>query len=289
MLTEHPFDTGTVTLNVAEGPAGGPPLVLLHGGSGRWQGWEPIIPDLMPAWQLFAPDLRGHGQSSHEPGRYTLHDYAGDILALLRQRVREPAVIFGHSLGGVVALMVAAREPALVRAVLVGDSPLTAATWQALLEHDRAGLESWRDLSGGRYSYEEIVETLKDAPVISSPDKPQTTCMREVWGEDSPVFGWVATNLYLQDPGVLSALIDDFAHSAAGYEMDELLPKIGCPVLLLQADPASGGIMTDAEVAHALTLLRQPSHARLAGVSHMLHNEQKEAVLAAIQPFLDSI
>ncbi len=72
--------------------------------------------------------------------------------------------------------------------------------------------------------------------------------MREVWGEDSPVFDWVATNLYQQDPDVLSVLIDDFAHAAAGYEMDELLPKIGCPVLLLQADPASGGVMTDAEV-----------------------------------------
>jgi pimeloyl-ACP methyl ester carboxylesterase len=289
MLTEHPFDTGSVTLNVAEGPANGPPLVLLHGGSGRWQSWEAIVPELMSRWQLFAPDLRGHGQSGRAPGRYTLRDYAGDILALLRERVREPTVIFGHSLGGIIALMVAAQEPALVRAVLVGDSPLTATTWQALLEHDHAGLEAWRDLSGGRHAHEEIIEALKNAPAFSTPDKPHKARMREVWGEDSPVFGWVATNLYLQDASVLSALIDDFAHTAAGYDMDQLLPRIGCPVLLLQADPASGGIMTDAEVAHALTLLRQPSHTRLAGVSHVLHNEQKEAVLAALQPFLDSI
>ncbi len=162
MLTERPFETGTITLNVAEGPASGPPIVLIHGGSGRWQGWESIVPDLLPNWQIFAPDLRGHGRSGHAPGRYALNDYVGDILALLRQRVREPAVIFGHSLGGIVALMVAAQEPALVRAVVVGDSPLTAATWGALLEHDRAGLEVWRDLSVGRHTHEEIIEALEE-------------------------------------------------------------------------------------------------------------------------------
>ncbi len=180
MLTEQPFDTGTVTLNVAAGPANGAPLVLLHGGSGRWQGWEPIVPDLIARWQIFAPDLRGQGKSGHVPGRYALRDYADDITALLRERVREPAVLFGHSLGGIIALMVAAQCPALVRAVAVGDSPLTAATWHTVLEHDRAGIQLWRDLSGGRRSYEEIIAALKDAPVISAPDKPRATRMREV-------------------------------------------------------------------------------------------------------------
>ncbi|HEX6291577.1 MAG TPA: hypothetical protein VFZ66_20505 [Herpetosiphonaceae bacterium] len=53
---------------------------------------------------------------------------------------------------------------------------------------------------------------------------------------------------------MLTLLLDDFATVAAGYEIDTLLPQIGCPVLL-QADPASGGIMTDAEVLHAVPLL----------------------------------
>src|SRR5262249_13855683 len=142
---------------------------------------------------------------------YALRDYAGDIVALLRERVREPAVLFGHSLGGIVALMVAAQIPEHVRAVVVGDSPLTAATWGALLKHARGGLQRWRDLSGGRHSVQQIVEALKDVPVLSSPDKPQAARMRDVWGEDSPVFDWIATNLYQQDPDVLGVLIDDFA------------------------------------------------------------------------------
>jgi pimeloyl-ACP methyl ester carboxylesterase len=285
MLRERIFDAGGVALNLAEGPPAGPPLVLLHGGSARWQSWEPLVPALAGGWEIFAPDLRGHGKSGRVPQRYRLRDYAGDIAALLRQRVREPAVLFGHSLGGMIALLVAAQCPEHVRAVVVGDSPLTGATWHALIAHDRASLATWRELSGGRRPIAAIVEALKNTQIVSSPGKPAP--MRQVWGEDSPVYDWLAANLYQQDPDVLGALLDDFADAAAGYDMETLLPAIDCPVLLLQADPASGGIMTDADVTRALTLLKRPAHVRLAGLSHIMHGERKEPVLAALLPFLD--
>ena len=85
---------------------------------------------------------------------------------------------------------------------------------------------------------------------------------------------------------MLTALLDDFDNTAAGYDMERLLPSIHCPVLLLQADPTSGGLMTDAEVERALVLLAQPSHVRIDRVSHVLHNEQKEPVMEAISAFL---
>ena len=62
MLTERQFDTGAVTLNYAEGPASGPPLVLLHGLSYRWQSWLAVMPTLALRWHLYAPDLRGFGR-----------------------------------------------------------------------------------------------------------------------------------------------------------------------------------------------------------------------------------
>ena len=63
MLTERYFHTGIVTLmDSAEGAATGPPLVLLHGGSARWQSALPLIPDLSEQWHVYVPDLRGHGQ-----------------------------------------------------------------------------------------------------------------------------------------------------------------------------------------------------------------------------------
>ena len=108
-LREGTLRTPAVTLSYAEGPATGRPLVLLHGGSARWQAFESIIPGLAADYHLCIPDLRGHGRSGWTPGHYTLRDFAGDIVAFLREVVAEPAALFGHSLGGIVARLL--RRP----------------------------------------------------------------------------------------------------------------------------------------------------------------------------------
>jgi pimeloyl-ACP methyl ester carboxylesterase len=119
---EYRFDTGAVILNYAEVPSPGTPLVLLHGGNARWQAFETIPPDLSGAWHVYAPDFRGQGKSGWVPGTYRLQDYTDDTIALLRHHIDEPAYLFGHSLGGIVALLVAAQYPEGVRAVAVGDA-----------------------------------------------------------------------------------------------------------------------------------------------------------------------
>ena len=283
-IREETFDTGTVTLNYAEIPSGGGPLVLLHGGSARWQAFESILPDLAAHWHIYAPDFRGHGRSDWTAGSYRLQDYTDDVIAFCRQVVTEPACLFGHSLGGMVALLVAAQYPEGVRAVVVGDSPLSGRTWGEVLHHGRDRLAAWRDLSGGRRPLDELIELLKDSPV-ERPGQDDAVSMRQVLGEDSPVFGWLATNMVRNDPDMLSALLDRYDETAAGYDMQIVLPAIQCPVLLLQADPTAGGLMTDAEVAQALPLLAHPRHVRLEGIGHVLHNEQKEPVVAALKAF----
>jgi pimeloyl-ACP methyl ester carboxylesterase len=143
-IHEHRFDTGTVTINYAEGPPSGPPLVWLHGGTAHWQYYQEVLPDLAARLSLYAPDFRGHGGSGRVPGRYRFQDYADDIVAFLRGCVGERAFLFGHSLGGSIALMVAAQVPDLVRALVVGDSLLTGSGFG----RERAKIEAWRDLAG---------------------------------------------------------------------------------------------------------------------------------------------
>lgn len=287
-IQEHTFDTGLVTLNYAEGPPSGSPLVLLHGGSNRWQSLEAMIPELAARWHLYAPDFRGHGKSGWVPQSYRLQDYADDIIAFLRRRVAEPACLFGHSLGGGVALLVAAQCPDYVQGVAVGDSPLDGETSCGHIRRTRDKIAAWRELAGGQRSLAEVIEILKGSPV-EVPGQDTLAPMREVMGEDSPVFEWLAINLYHNDPDMLGMLLDNCDTYVAGYEMETVLPAIQCPVLLLQADPTRGGLMTEAEVERALPLLAQPSHVRLEQVSHVLHITRKEPVLQAIVEFLETL
>lgn len=60
-----------------------------------------------------------------------------------------------------------------------------------------------------------------------------------------------------------------FRSLADGY-YKELLKEITCPVLLLQGNPELGGVITDGEVEHTLSILPEAYHAYIEGVGHNL-------------------
>jgi pimeloyl-ACP methyl ester carboxylesterase len=286
MFVEHIFDTGATRINYAERPAAGPPSVLLHGGSARWQTWEPLLPTLSQRLHVYAVDLRGHGASEWTPGRYRLRDYADDVVALIRRRIGEPAILFGHSLGGIVATLIAAQYPRDVRALIVGDSPLDRESWRVGINRDRVQRAMWSELAISDRSVEELAEALKDVPCVW-PGYAQPVPARVALGEDAPWFGWMAANLRSHDPAMLAALVYDFDAVAAGYELDTMLPAIQCPVLLLQADPSMGGILLDAEVTRAKELLPSVSHVYLEQTNHGLHTHHPDLVAQIVEAFLE--
>jgi pimeloyl-ACP methyl ester carboxylesterase len=281
LFREATFDTGKVVLNYAEGPAAGPPLVMLHGGAGRWQLYSDMLAELAKRCHVYAPDLRGHGKSGWVPWGYTIREYVEDISAFLRE-VSGPSVLMGHSLGGIIAVATTKACPNLVRALIVGDAPLDAATWGQFLRDDRGKLAAWRALSGGTRSVEEIERLLGDAPEGSS-------SLREIFGEGSPIIHDLAERLYLHDPDMHGMLIEDYENVAAGYDMKTVLPAIHCPVLLVQADPSVGGVLPDEEVQQALTLLPNPTHERFSGMDHMLIYDPKGPPMEAVNAFLSQL
>src|SRR5439155_4208575 len=121
-IHEQIFDTGKVKLNYAETSEIGPTLMLLHGLGRRWQVFLPLIPSLAQRWHIYAPDLRGHGKSTHVARGYRVSQYADDIVRFLTEVVTEPAILFGHSLVGMVSMWIAAHHPNLVRALILGDN-----------------------------------------------------------------------------------------------------------------------------------------------------------------------
>ena len=99
------------------------PMVLLHGLSSDGADWETVVPGLAATYRLYAPDLRGHGQSDW-PGEYRLDQQRDDIAAFVKELGLAGATLVGHSYGGLVASLVAQRHPELVGRLVIEDSPL---------------------------------------------------------------------------------------------------------------------------------------------------------------------
>jgi pimeloyl-ACP methyl ester carboxylesterase len=101
------------------GPENGEPLVLLHGLGGTAANWALLAPRLAERHRVALVDLPGHGGSDPLPAAPGIGPFA-DRVALLAERVGfAPAVVVGHSLGGLVALRLAARRPNAVRSLVL--------------------------------------------------------------------------------------------------------------------------------------------------------------------------
>src|SRR4051812_9651089 len=89
----------------------GPPVCLIHSGVCDRRMWEAQWPALAERFRVVRPDMRGFGESPLGDGAL---DHASDVLALLDELGMQRLALLGSSLGGRVALEVAAREPARV-------------------------------------------------------------------------------------------------------------------------------------------------------------------------------
>ena len=91
----------------------GPPLLLLHGGTGSIP--EPWIPFFSPRFRVVAPEFMGHGRTGDALDRpFHYHDLAEDMVELIRQLEIESVVIVGYSDGGIIGLDLAINHPILV-------------------------------------------------------------------------------------------------------------------------------------------------------------------------------
>jgi pimeloyl-ACP methyl ester carboxylesterase len=286
-LEERAFAASEVVLNYAEGPAVGPPFVVLHGGSGRWQYSQEFLQLLAQQFHVFAPDFRGHGKSSRAPdGGYRLVDYVRDTAEFLGNVVGESPIVYGHSLGGEVAVKTAAEHPALFRALIVGDAPLSIHNLATEEPTHRAQNTLWQRIAG--HPVDEIVAALKDMQVRTTVDAAPRPA-RAVFGEDHPWFDHQALSLHQLDPAMLLPVLEGPAHMLGDFDPACMLPAITCPVLLLQADAHYGAVLQDAEVHSALNLLPNGVRVKLQGIGHPLHGSHPHEVLEGITPFLRGV
>ncbi|MPZ23623.1 MAG: 2-succinyl-6-hydroxy-2,4-cyclohexadiene-1-carboxylate synthase [Dehalococcoidia bacterium] len=111
---------GDIALNV-EVAGSGRPLLLLHGFTGSAAAWVQVSPTLSRRARTIAVDLIGHGASDcpGESARYSMDRCVADLVALLDHLGVECADVLGYSMGGRVALQLAAAAPQRVAALVV--------------------------------------------------------------------------------------------------------------------------------------------------------------------------
>ena len=112
-------------LFVAEWGTGSARKMLgIHGITGSCVSLAPLGRRVAPEFDLFAPDLRGRGQSASLPGPFGMRAHADDCAAVIRELAEPPAVVLGHSMGAYVAVVLAATYPELVERLVLADGGL---------------------------------------------------------------------------------------------------------------------------------------------------------------------
>lgn len=108
----------------AWGAVGRRGLVLIHGGAAQAGWWDHIGPLLASEYRVAALDLSGHGDSDRRPA-YSHPKWAGEVMAVAQAAgIDGPPVVVGHSMGGWVALTVAALHADHVVGAIAIDSPI---------------------------------------------------------------------------------------------------------------------------------------------------------------------
>lgn len=116
-MKTHAVSVPGATLRVLD-EGSGPPVVLLHSLTFHSGIWDAQAAALADDHRVIRVDLRGHGGTRWpDPSELTLETMADDVLAVMDALDLPPALVGGLSLGGMVALRVALRAPARVRAL----------------------------------------------------------------------------------------------------------------------------------------------------------------------------
>lgn len=161
-MTKLQVDQCRLSFDV-EGPQEAPPLLLLNSLGTTTDLWKQQLGQLTPLFRVIRFDTRGHGLSDSPPGPYTLERLGRDALAILAAANAPRAHICGISLGGMVALWLAANAQERVDRVIAANTGATIGTpsfWNQRIDAVQAsGLSGITDTSTKRWFTDRFCQT----------------------------------------------------------------------------------------------------------------------------------
>lgn len=254
-------------------------VVLIHGGRDQARSWDPFVERMGSSFHFVAADLRGHGDSGWSPeGNYSIADYTADMGEVLLSLAGRVSVV-AHSLGGNIALRLAAMFPEKVDAVAAIECIELPEVRAAVT---RSVAERARDWFDQRKSFEGKAPPLyPDLPAVAA------RLARQFPDLDPMLIGHLARFSVRQVEGGLTWKFDHRTRSrppldSDGRDFDAMLGAIRCPVLLFYGDKS----FVPLPQAWRLGLMSNVDLKRYADAGHWLHHQRLDRFAADIRSFL---
>ncbi len=233
----------------------GMPLVLIHGYPLDHSIWDAVIPLLEQDFEIFAPDLRGFGESDIMEADHSIVSYASDIAGMLTQLKIKNAVMAGHSMGGYVALAFARVFPERLSGLGLISTQVMA---------DSAERKEGRYATASQVLSEGVsIVTDSMTPKLSADVRVQE----------------IIRNLISHQPalGIFSAL-----HAIADRpDSKEILAASRFPVTIVHGD--ADALIPVERAREMKAALPTATYSELAGIGHLPMMEKPQAVAKALK------
>ncbi len=264
---------------VVWGDSGKSPLLLIHGGRDHARNWDRVAEALVGHYCVYAPDLRGHGDSDWAiGGQYSMPDFVLDMAALADVIDRDPLTIIGHSLGGSVALQYAGVCPDRVARVvsIEGLGPRLTERRPAHLRM-REWIAHMRDLERRRPrrypSIEAAVARMREENPRLTPEMARHLTVYGTRRNEDGTYSWK---------------FDNFVRIHSPYEFNiedarVIWNQVRCPVLLVRGAESWA---TDPEEDGRASAFHSYRSVVIEGAGHWVHHDQLDRFLAVVRAFL---
>ena len=125
-----------ITFHVAvAGEKDAPPILCLHGFPEGWMSWRPVM-ERLPEACLYAPDLRGYGETDHPRDGYDVFTLTDDVRALIEALGLERPLLIAHDWGGELGWIFAHRYSHLIRRLVAINGPHPKTLVRAILRFE---------------------------------------------------------------------------------------------------------------------------------------------------------
>jgi lipase len=248
-------------------PGQSPPVLLLHGVTDSAETWAPVAGRLAADRLVVAVDARGHGRTPLGEDPFTIASLAVDAAAVLRHVTDAPALVVGHSMGGLVAHELTLTEPALVAGLVLEDP-----AWD----------------TGGTPTPDGVPPFL--APFLLSFAGVDAGTLEARSRGTQQAFADDEHGPWARSKAQLDQRLVHVPHDWNGRAWVEALGEVRVPVTLVTGDVGRGALVGAAHVERVRELLGDRfTHVAVPGVGHSVRREGREPFLAAVDGALGRV